>query len=122
MKIDAIILAAGKGTRMNSALPKVLNNLAGKPLLQHLLDTTKELSNCKHHLVVGNQQALVKSSVKTSKNSIWVSQSKQLGTGHAVKQTLKNLRPNSTALILYGDVPLITSRTMKSLINADLSF
>ena len=118
MKIDAIILAAGKGTRMNSALPKVLNNLAGKPLLQHLLDTTKELSNCKHHLVVGDQQALVKSSVKTSKNSIWVSQSKQLGTGHAVKQTLKNLRPNSTALILYGDVPLITSKTMKSLINA----
>ena len=91
MKIDAIILAAGKGTRMNSALPKVLNNLAGKPLLQHLLDTIKELNNCKHHLVVGNQQALVKSSVKTSTNSIWVSQSKQLGTGHAVKQTLKNL-------------------------------
>ena len=107
MKIDAIILAAGKGKRMQSASPKVLQQVAGKALLQHVLDTSLELKSCHPHIVVGDQASLVKASVSASKNSKWSKQAKQLGTGHAVKQSLKGLRAGSIALILYGDVPLV---------------
>ena len=116
MKIDAIVLAAGKGTRMLSPEPKVLHKLATKPLLQHVIDTLSDLKNCKTHIVIGSQSALVKKSVISPKNCSWPVQSKQLGTGHAVKQALKNVRPNSIVLVLYGDVPLVTSNTMKKLI------
>ena len=116
MKIDAIILAAGKGKRMQSASPKVLQQVAGKALLQHVLDTSLELKGCQPHIVVGDQASLVKASVSAPKNSKWSKQAKQLGTGHAVKQSLKGLRAGSIALILYGDVPLVKSSTMNSLV------
>ena len=116
MKIDAIILAAGKGKRMQSASPKVLQKVAGKALLQHVLDTSLELKSCQHHIVIGDQASLVKTSVSASKNSKWSKQAKQLGTGHAVKQSLKGLRAGSIALILYGDVPLVKSSTMSKLV------
>ena len=116
MKIDAIILAAGKGKRMQSASPKVLQQVAGKALLQHVLDTSLELKSCQPHIVVGDQASLVKASVSAPKNSKWSKQAKQLGTGHAVKQSLKGLRAGSIALILYGDVPLVKSSTMNSLV------
>ena len=116
MKIDAIILAAGKGKRMQSASPKVLQKVAGKALLQHVIDTSLELENCQPHIVVGDQASLVKASVSAPKNSKWSKQAKQLGTGHAVKQSLKGLRAGSIALILYGDVPLVKSSTMKTLV------
>jgi bifunctional UDP-N-acetylglucosamine pyrophosphorylase/glucosamine-1-phosphate N-acetyltransferase len=118
MKIDAIILAAGKGKRMQSASPKVLQQVAGKALLQHVLDTSLELESCQSHIVVGDQASLVKASVSAPKNSKWSKQAKQLGTGHAVKQSLKGLRAGSIALILYGDVPLVKSSTMNSLVKA----
>ncbi len=118
MKIDAIILAAGKGKRMQTSFPKVLQEVAGKPLLQHVIDTTKELKNCQAHIVIGEQGTLVKKSVSALKKSKWIKQAKQLGTGHAVKQTLKELRPGSVALILYGDVPLVKSSTMNALIKS----
>ena len=118
MKIDAIILAAGKGKRMQSASPKVLQKVAGKALLQHVIDTLLELKNCQPHIVVGDQASLVKASVSAPKNSKWSKQAKQLGTGHAVKQSLKNLRAGSIALVLYGDVPLVKSSTMKNLVKA----
>jgi len=118
MKIDAIILAAGKGKRMQSALPKVLQKVAGKALLQHVIDTSLELKNCQPHIVVGDQASLVKASVSVPKNSKWSKQEKQLGTGHAVKQSLKGLRAGSIALVLYGDVPLVKSSTMKNLVKA----
>jgi bifunctional UDP-N-acetylglucosamine pyrophosphorylase/glucosamine-1-phosphate N-acetyltransferase len=118
MKIDAIILAAGKGKRMQSASPKVLQQVAGKALLQHVLDTSLELESCQSHIVVGDQASLVKASVSATKNSKWSKQAKQLGTGHAVKQSLKGLRAGSIALILYGDVPLVKSSTMNSLVKA----
>ena len=116
MKIDAIILAAGKGKRMQSASPKVLQQVAGKALLQHVLDTTLELKSSQPHIVVGDQASLVKASVSAPKNSKWSKQAKQLGTGHAAKQSLKGLRAGSIALILYGDVPLVKSSTMNSLV------
>ena len=118
MKIDAIILAAGKGKRMQSALPKVLQQVAGKALLQHVLDASLELKSCQPHIVVGDQASLVKASVSAPKNSKWPKQAKQLGTGHAVKQSLKGLRAGSIALILYGDVPLVKSSTMSNLVKA----
>ena len=118
MKIDAIILAAGKGKRMQSASPKVLQQVAGKALLQHVLDTSLELKSCQPHIVVGDQASLVKASVSAPKNSKWSKQAKQLGTGHAVKQSLKGLRAGSIALILYGDVPLVKSSTMNNLVKA----
>jgi len=116
MKIDAIILAAGKGKRMQSALPKILHKVAGKALLQHVLDTSLELKSCRPHIVVGEQGSLVKASVSAPKNSKWSKQAKQLGTGHAAKQALKGLRSGSVALILYGDVPLVKSSTMNNLV------
>jgi bifunctional UDP-N-acetylglucosamine pyrophosphorylase/glucosamine-1-phosphate N-acetyltransferase len=118
MKIDAIILAAGKGKRMQSASPKVLQHVAGKALLQHVVDTSLNLKNSQLHIVVGDQNILVKNSVFTPKNSKWYKQAKQLGTGHAVKQALKGLRAGSIALILYGDVPLVKSSTMNSLVRS----
>ncbi len=118
MKIDVIILAAGKGKRMQSASPKVLQKVAGKALLQHVLDTSLELKNCQPHIVVGDQGSLVKASVSAPKNSKWSKQAKQLGTGHAVKQAVKDLRAGSVALIIYGDVPLVKSSTMNNLVKA----
>ena len=118
MKIDAIILAAGKGKRMQSASPKVLQHVAGKALLQHVIDTSLNLKNSQLHIVVGDQNILVKNSVSTPKNSKWYKQAKQLGTGHAVKQALKGLRAGSIALILYGDVPLVKSSTMNNLVRS----
>ncbi len=117
MKIDVIILAAGKGTRMGSNTPKVLSELANKPLLQHVIDTCSQLSNSKLHIVVGVGKNQVKESVSTPKGTNWISQNRQLGTGHAVKQALKSLRPGATTLIMYGDVPLVNIKTLKKLIS-----
>ena len=117
MKIDVIILAAGKGTRMGSNTPKVLSKLASKPLLQHVIDTCSQLSNSKLHIVVGVGKNQVKESVLTPKGTDWISQNSQLGTGHAVKQALKSLRPGATTLIMYGDVPLVNIKTLKKLIS-----
>ena len=117
MKIDVIILAAGKGTRMGSNTPKVLSELASKPLLQHVIDTCSQLSNSKLHIVVGVGKNQVKQSVLTPKGTNWISQNRQLGTGHAVKQALKSLRPGATALIMYGDVPLVNLKTLKKLVS-----
>ncbi len=117
MKIDVIILAAGKGTRMGSNTPKVLSELASKPLLQHVIDTCSQLSNSKLHIVVGVGKNQVKHSVYTPKSTNWISQNKQLGTGHAVKQALKSLRPGATTLIMYGDVPLVDIKTLKKLVS-----
>lgn len=116
MNTDFIILAAGKGTRMGSDLPKVLNLLGGKPLVQHLLDTVSGIKGSKVQLVVGYKPELVKSSLDTNKKTDFVLQKKQLGTGHAVKQALKNLRSNSISLVLYGDGPLVKKQTLTKLI------
>ncbi len=118
MNIDVVILAAGQGTRMRSDLPKVMHQLAGKSLIQHVLDTANQLESSHIHLVVGHGAEQVKQSVDSRVNC--VIQSEQLGTGHAVQQTLPYLRQDSIVLILYGDVPLIhisTLNKMLSLVN-----
>ena len=112
--IDAIILAAGQGTRMKSNKAKVLHQLGGKSLLQHVVDAINPLS-ASINVVIGNDAELVKNSIN-SHSINWVLQKKQLGTGHAVQQAKTNISDESTCIILYGDVPFISSNTIKSLI------
>ena len=114
--IHAIILAAGKGTRMHSAKPKVLQTLANNTLLGHVLKQAKLISQ--HiHVVYGFGGDQVKQSIND--NTIhWVEQVKQLGTGHAVQQATPHIEDDSMSLILYGDVPLIQHTTLEQLINA----
>ena len=112
--IDAIILAAGQGTRMKSNKAKVLHQLGGKSLLHHVVDTITPLSSS-INIVIGKDGELVKNSIDN--NSInWVVQNKQLGTGHAVQQAKTSINDKSTCIVLYGDVPLISKNTIQSLI------
>ncbi|SDG88848.1 MULTISPECIES: bifunctional UDP-N-acetylglucosamine diphosphorylase/glucosamine-1-phosphate N-acetyltransferase GlmU [unclassified Duganella] len=117
--MNVVILAAGMGKRMQSALPKVLHPLAGKPLLQHVLDTARSLSASRLCVIYGHgaaavQELLAKQPVKVGA----ALQEQQLGTGHAVMQGLPELDDNVPTLILYGDVPLTTSASLQALIDA----
>tara|TARA_B100000614_G_scaffold112684_1_gene101049 strand:- start:1763 stop:3112 length:1350 start_codon:yes stop_codon:yes gene_type:complete len=115
MNLDIVILAAGKGTRMGSPLPKVLASLAGRPMLDHVLESVSQLKKTKLHVVVGHEAQQVKKTFSHYKKINWIKQRKQLGTGHAVKQALKHIRSNSNVVILYGDVPLISENTISKL-------
>lgn len=117
MSFSAVILAAGKGTRMYSNLPKVLHTLAGKSMAKHVIDTCGDLGASHIHLVYGHggdtmQQVLADEPVS------WVLQAEQLGTGHAVNQASPGLADNEKVLILYGDVPLISGDTLTNLLDA----
>jgi bifunctional UDP-N-acetylglucosamine pyrophosphorylase/glucosamine-1-phosphate N-acetyltransferase len=115
MSLHIIILAAGKGTRMRSSLPKVLHKLGDKPLLEHVIKTAQNLHPQKIHVVYGDGGSLVRESLGHYDIN-WIEQTKQLGTGHAVMQTLPFIEHASQVLILYGDVPLITPTILKQLI------
>ncbi len=112
--LDVVILAAGQGTRMNSALPKVLHSIAGRPMLAHVLDAAKIFDNACIHIVIGCQAEQVRTAFPQA-NVNWIVQEQQLGTGHAVKQALPFLRPQANTLILYGDVPLLSAATLQQL-------
>lgn len=114
-QLEVVILAAGKGTRMRSSLPKVLHRLADKPLLQHVIDTARGLQPHAVHVVYGHGGELVKQSINDA-TLLWAEQAEQLGTGHAVEQAIGNLQDDSTVLVLYGDVPLVTSETLQALL------
>lgn len=115
MSIDIVILAAGQGTRMNSAMPKVLHPIAGKPMLQHVIDAACEFGDVNICVVIGHGADQVRETI-TADSIQWVFQEKQLGTGHAVQQALPYLRKDSTVLVLYGDVPLVNVSTLKQLV------
>ncbi len=115
MALEIIILAAGQGTRMRSALPKVLHPLAGKPLLKHVIDTAKHLEPASIHVVYGHGGELVKERINEPLVN-WVEQAQQLGTGHAVEQAMPVINDASTVLVLYGDVPLIRAETLQELL------
>ncbi|PLW83456.1 UDP-N-acetylglucosamine diphosphorylase/glucosamine-1-phosphate N-acetyltransferase [Kineobactrum sediminis] len=115
MQLEVIILAAGQGSRMRSHLPKVLHSLAGRPLLQHVLDTAKALEPVAIHVVVGHGAQQLKEALASEPVS-WVEQEQQLGTGHAVLQALPRIAEGSTVLVLYGDVPLINVATLQTLV------
>jgi bifunctional UDP-N-acetylglucosamine pyrophosphorylase / glucosamine-1-phosphate N-acetyltransferase len=112
-----IILAAGAGKRMKSALPKVLQPLAGKPLLQYVLDAARGLNPAAIHVVYGHGGEAVPRAFP-HENVAWVLQAEQLGTGHAVMQAAPKLSAEQRALILYGDGPLITTATLQALLDA----
>jgi bifunctional UDP-N-acetylglucosamine pyrophosphorylase/glucosamine-1-phosphate N-acetyltransferase len=121
--MNVVILAAGMGKRMQSALPKVLHPLAGKPLLQHVIDTARSLSPTKLCVIYGHGGAAVPSAVHEWGTEAGISidtalQQPQLGTGHAVMQALPQIDENAPTLVLYGDVPLTTSASLQRLVEA----
>ncbi len=117
-KIEICILAAGMGSRMKSDKPKVLHTLAGRPLLQHLVDTVQGISPEQVHVVIGNGADQVKQAFTRTKLN-WVHQEDQRGTGHAVMQALPDIAEDARILILLGDAPLIDVNTIRTLVSAD---
>jgi bifunctional UDP-N-acetylglucosamine pyrophosphorylase/glucosamine-1-phosphate N-acetyltransferase len=115
MQLSVVILAAGQGKRMNSDLPKVLQPLAGLPLLQHVIHTAQALEPANVYVVYGHggaqvQAALVHEPVE------WILQPEQLGTGHAVMQAMCVIPDDHAVLVLYGDVPLIRAPSLRKLV------
>jgi len=118
MALNVVIMAAGKGTRMKSVLPKVLHKLAGKSLLQHVLDAAAQLSAARTVVVTGHGAEQVEAAVAAS-GARFARQMPQLGTGHAVQQAVPALDDaNPVTLVLYGDVPLIRPATAAALVQA----
>lgn len=121
MKLTVVVLAAGKGTRMKSALPKVLHPLAGKPMLEHVFDVAEQLHADKIICVIGHGAEAVQQRFST-KTIQWVEQAEQLGTGHAVQQVLPYIGADEKVLVLYGDVPLISVSTLKNLLEINCPY
>ncbi|HDR9202852.1 bifunctional UDP-N-acetylglucosamine diphosphorylase/glucosamine-1-phosphate N-acetyltransferase GlmU [Burkholderia vietnamiensis] len=115
--MNIVILAAGTGKRMRSALPKVLHPLAGRPLLSHVIATARTLQPSRLVVVVGHGAEQVQAAVAAPDVQFAV-QAEQLGTGHAVRQALPLLDPAQPTLVLYGDVPLTRATTLKRLVDA----
>ena len=116
-KLSVVILAAGKGTRMYSDLPKVLHKIAGKPMIKHVIDTAKQLNAAQIHLIYGHGADLLKQRLADEPVN-WVFQAEQLGTGHAMQQAAPFFADDENILMLYGDAPLITTETLRKLIAA----
>ena len=117
MPLSAVILAAGKGKRMRSSLPKVMHTLAGRTLLAHVYDTVALLSCDEIYIVHGHEGEQVRAAHETFRTS-WVMQERQLGTGHAVSQVIDVIPPSHHVIVLYGDVPLVTGETLNALVQA----
>ena len=116
MNLSVIILAAGAGTRMRSLKPKVLHQLAGKSMVEHVYDTSMILGAKQAQVVYGHGGDLLKQECQHF-NVEWALQAEQKGTAHAVQQASPNIEDNDVALILYGDVPLIKTRTLETLVS-----
>ena len=114
--LAVVILAAGEGKRMKSAAPKVLQPLAGRPLLQHVIDTARSLQPTAIHVVYGHGGEQVRAALAGEAVS-WTLQPRRLGTGHAVLQAMPQIPDNQMVLVLYGDVPLISATTLVRLLS-----
>jgi len=114
MPLSVVILAAGQGKRMNSDLPKVLQPLAGQPLLQHVIRTARALNPANVYVVYGHGGPQVRAAFDHEEVD-WVLQAEQLGTGHAVMQAMSAIADDHSVLVLYGDVPLIRAATLQAL-------
>jgi bifunctional UDP-N-acetylglucosamine pyrophosphorylase/glucosamine-1-phosphate N-acetyltransferase len=115
MPLTVVILAAGEGKRMKSDIPKVLQPLAGRPLLQHVIDTARALNPAAIHVVYGHGGEQVRAALAAEKVS-WAQQAELLGTGHAVQQAMRHIAEGHRVLVLYGDVPLIRATTLEGLL------
>ncbi|MEY3939127.1 MAG: Bifunctional protein GlmU, partial [Pseudomonadota bacterium] len=116
--LDVVVMAAGKGTRMKSRIPKVLQRLAGKPLLDHVLDTAAELNARSAVVITGHGADEVEAAVSSVSGKLaikFVRQEPQLGTGHAVQQAVPVLADDGLVVVLSGDVPLTHADTLKAL-------
>jgi len=116
MTLKTLILAAGQGTRMRSARPKVLHEIASRSLLQHVYDTSKLIDDNEIIVIYGHGGELVKQTL-SSLDVQWIEQKEQLGTGHAVLQADSLINNDDTVLILYGDVPLLTKQSIDRLLS-----
>ena len=116
MTLAVVILAAGKGTRMKSSMPKVLHPLAHKPLVQHVIDTARSLDPSQIVVVYGHGGDQVREVVIDADLS-WAEQAEQLGTGHAVQQAMPHIKEADRVLVLYGDVPLTSAETLRELLD-----
>ena len=115
MTLAVVTLAAGKGSRMKSDLPKVLHTLAGKPMLGHVLDSAAQLDQAVQHVVIGHGAEKVQQMFEGA-DVHWAMQTEQKGTGHAVAQAMPEVAEEATVLVLYGDVPLISTETLSALL------
>jgi bifunctional UDP-N-acetylglucosamine pyrophosphorylase/glucosamine-1-phosphate N-acetyltransferase len=119
MNLDIVILAAGRGTRMNSNIPKVLHQIGGDSMLGHVLNAARKLESQQIHIVVGYGAEQIKQEFSTDKELQWALQEQQLGTGHAVMQAMPSIdttKPEMRVLVLYGDVPLTNFSTLIKLV------
>ncbi len=116
--LSVAILAAGKGTRMESSLPKVLHKISGKTLLQRVIDSCLELNPDQIFVIIGHKSKEVQDSIPNNKKIHFVIQDPQSGTGHAIQVLCKEVKKNKgKLLVLNGDVPLIKPNTLKKLLN-----
>jgi bifunctional UDP-N-acetylglucosamine pyrophosphorylase/glucosamine-1-phosphate N-acetyltransferase len=115
--LHIVILAAGEGKRMKSALPKVLLPLAGKPLLAHVLATARALAPAQIHIVHGHRGEQVQAAFADQRDLVWVHQAQQHGTGHAMQLAMPGVPDAARVLVLYGDVPMLRASTLRSLID-----
>jgi len=117
--LHVVILAAGEGKRMRSARPKVLQTVAGTPMLQHVIDTARTLAPAGIHVVYGHRGEHVRDAFDDQPDLGWVEQAERLGTGHAVLQAMPQVAQDARVLVLYGDVPLIRTETLERLLEAE---
>ena len=115
MPLTVVILAAGQGTRMKSARPKVIHELAGKPILHHVVETSRALQPDQVIVVIGHGADQVRAAMR-DEQLVFVEQAEQLGTGHALQQCLDTIEPGNDVLVLVGDVPLIRAETISRLL------
>jgi bifunctional UDP-N-acetylglucosamine pyrophosphorylase/glucosamine-1-phosphate N-acetyltransferase len=115
MPLHVVILAAGQGKRMRSALPKVLHRIAGRPLLAHVVDAARALKPERIHVVYGHGGAEVRAAFAGA-DLEWVEQARRLGTGHALMQALPRIPRSASVLVLNGDVPLVRADTLRKLV------
>jgi bifunctional UDP-N-acetylglucosamine pyrophosphorylase/glucosamine-1-phosphate N-acetyltransferase len=118
VNLSVIVLAAGQGKRMQSDRPKVLHTLAGRSLLGRVIDTARELGPARIVVVYGHGGETVRSAFAAEADLVWVEQAEQLGTGHAVLQALPRVDKEGDVLVLYGDVPLTGTDSLRRLIEA----
>ena len=116
--LHVVILAAGEGKRMKSALPKVLQKIAGQPMLGHVIATARALRPAGIHVVYGHHGERVRDAFADQRDLHWSEQAQRLGTGHALQQAMPDVPQDARILVLYGDVPLITADTLQRLLHA----
>jgi bifunctional UDP-N-acetylglucosamine pyrophosphorylase/glucosamine-1-phosphate N-acetyltransferase len=116
--LHVVILAAGEGKRMRSTLPKVLHRIAGRPMLAQVIAAARALAPEGIHIVYGHGGEQVRAAFADQPDLQWAEQAQQLGTAHAVQQAIPNVPDGAQVLVLYGDVPLITSHTLRRLLDA----